>query len=104
PLLMIPSYSLAQVFGISISEQRKIYFNHRNTLISLLSNTLIEKTAMTIRTVLSAYVKALRYCQGLEKEGKPPFSIREWVQNANEDAWIFISTSFAQAYKILKMA
>ncbi|WP_440864977.1 IS30 family transposase [Symbiopectobacterium purcellii] len=28
--------------GISISEQRKIYFNHRNTLISLLSNTLIE--------------------------------------------------------------
>ncbi|PAV02295.1 hypothetical protein CBG25_11730, partial [Arsenophonus sp. ENCA] len=40
PLLMIPSYSLAQVFGISISEQRKIYFNHRNTLISLLSNTL----------------------------------------------------------------
>ncbi|WP_440863220.1 transposase family protein [Symbiopectobacterium purcellii] len=40
PLLMIPSYSLAPVFGISISEQRKIYFNHRNTLISLLSNTL----------------------------------------------------------------
>ncbi len=38
---MIPSYSLAPVFGISISEQRKIYFNHRNTLISLLSNTLI---------------------------------------------------------------
>ncbi len=37
---MIPSYSLAPVFGISISEQRKIYFNHRNTLISLLSNTL----------------------------------------------------------------
>ncbi|HGJ5857823.1 type IV conjugative transfer system coupling protein TraD [Arsenophonus nasoniae] len=52
----------------------------------------IEKTAMTIRTVLSAYVKALRYCQGLEKEGKPPFSIREWVQNADEDAWIFISS------------
>ncbi|WP_290605975.1 hypothetical protein [Arsenophonus sp. ENCA] len=40
---MIPSYSLAQVFGISISEQRKIYFNHRNTLISLLSNTLNVK-------------------------------------------------------------
>ncbi|WP_440867863.1 hypothetical protein [Symbiopectobacterium purcellii] len=39
--MMIPSYSLAPVFGISISEQRKIYFNHRNTLISLLSNTLI---------------------------------------------------------------
>ncbi|PAV02668.1 hypothetical protein CBG25_09505 [Arsenophonus sp. ENCA] len=55
-------------------------------------NDAYEKTAMTIRTVLSAYVKALRYCQGLEKAGKPPFSIREWVQNANEDAWIFISS------------
>ncbi len=40
---MIPSYSLAPVFGISISEQHKIYFNHRNTLISLLSNTLKDK-------------------------------------------------------------
>ncbi len=39
---MIPFYSLVPVFGISISEQPKIYFNHRNTLISLLSNTLIE--------------------------------------------------------------
>ncbi|WP_281181178.1 phage terminase large subunit family protein [Candidatus Arsenophonus triatominarum] len=38
---MIPFYSLVPVFGISISEQPKIYFNHRNTLISLLSNTLI---------------------------------------------------------------
>ncbi|WP_290605333.1 hypothetical protein [Arsenophonus sp. ENCA] len=43
---MIPSYSLAQVFGISISEQRKIYFNHRNTLISLLSNTLKDPEAV----------------------------------------------------------
>ncbi|WP_440864695.1 hypothetical protein [Symbiopectobacterium purcellii] len=46
--MMIPSYSLAPVFGISISEQRKIYFNHRNTLISLLSNTLRDwKPAMS---------------------------------------------------------
>ncbi len=41
---MIPFYSLVPVFGISISEQPKIYFNHRNTLISLLSNTLLVKT------------------------------------------------------------
>ncbi len=45
---MIPSYSLAPVFGISISEQRKIYFNHRNTLISLLSNTLIEQVKISL--------------------------------------------------------
>lgn len=52
----------------------------------------IEKTAMTIRTVLSTYVKALRYCQGLEKEDKPSFSIRQWVQNIDADGWIFISS------------
>ncbi len=44
--MAIPSYSLAPVFGISISEQRKIYFNHRNTLISLLSNTLTERAVV----------------------------------------------------------
>ncbi len=42
---MIPFYSLVPVFGISISEQPKIYFNHRNTLISLLSNTLTKAAA-----------------------------------------------------------
>lgn len=52
----------------------------------------IEKTAMAIRIVLSAYVKALRYCQGLEKENNPPFSIRQWVQNIDADGWIFISS------------
>ncbi|WP_440867465.1 GlcG/HbpS family heme-binding protein [Symbiopectobacterium purcellii] len=46
---MIPSYSLAPVFGISISEQRKIYFNHRNTLILLLSNTLIVDRAGVVK-------------------------------------------------------
>ncbi|WP_290606338.1 hypothetical protein [Arsenophonus sp. ENCA] len=54
---MIPSYSLAQVFGISISEQRKIYFNHRNTLISLLSNTLIVKTHRNILKETQQYEK-----------------------------------------------
>ncbi|WP_290604466.1 hypothetical protein, partial [Arsenophonus sp. ENCA] len=56
PLLMIPSYSLAQVFGISISEQRKIYFNHRNTLISLLSNTLIDLKLVGKHTKGALYV------------------------------------------------
>ncbi len=53
---MIPSYSLAPVFGISISEQRKIYFNHRNTLISLLSNTLIQYWFPDVPTWVSAAV------------------------------------------------
>ncbi|PAV02451.1 hypothetical protein CBG25_10785 [Arsenophonus sp. ENCA] len=47
--------------GISISEQRKIYFNHRNTLISLLSNTLIElKAIITAVDKLSGPLKGMR--------------------------------------------
>ncbi|WP_440867856.1 hypothetical protein [Symbiopectobacterium purcellii] len=52
--MAIPSYSLAPVFGISISEQRKIYFNHRNTLISLLSNTLIFWSAVIFMLITAA--------------------------------------------------
>ncbi|PAV02890.1 hypothetical protein CBG25_08275 [Arsenophonus sp. ENCA] len=63
---MIPSYSLAQVFGISISEQRKIYFNHRNTLISLLSNTLIGQVRANFAMTMMAAcynLKRLAYFQ-----------------------------------------
>ncbi|PAV10909.1 phage N-6-adenine-methyltransferase [Arsenophonus sp. ENCA] len=72
---MIPSYSLAQVFGISISEQRKIYFNHRNTLISLLSNTLTEQQdALTCDWNSEGAI----FCN-------PPYSkIMPWVKKAAE--------------------
>ncbi len=53
---MIPFYSLVPVFGISISEQPKIYFNHRNTLISLLSNTLF----VTANCLLSRFGISIR--------------------------------------------
>ncbi|WP_290604688.1 transposase [Arsenophonus sp. ENCA] len=75
---MIPSYSLAQVFGISISEQRKIYFNHRNTLISLLSNTLIVtnkenptreyvKSIMDARWSVEVYHREVKQNCGIER-------------------------------------
>ncbi|MGJ7067474.1 type IV secretion system DNA-binding domain-containing protein, partial [Morganella morganii] len=36
----------------------------------------VEKTAISIRGVLTNYVKALRYLQGIERNGKAPFAIR----------------------------
>lgn len=53
----------------------------------------IEKTAMTIRSVLASYVKALRLCQDLDRKGGNKFSIRDWILNAdNSDAWIFLTS------------
>lgn len=55
----------------------------------------IEKTAISIRSVLTNYVKAIRYLQGIERRGKP-FTIRQWMQNARDDGnngWLFITSN-----------
>lgn len=52
----------------------------------------IEKTAVTIRTVLATYAKSLRLCQGLDKPGTEKFSIRKWLHNTDDNAWIFLSS------------
>ncbi|MGK3194553.1 type IV conjugative transfer system coupling protein TraD [Enterobacter soli] len=53
----------------------------------------IEKTAISIRSVVTNYAKALRYLQGLDDGTKPPFTIREWMtQERYDNSWLFIST------------
>ncbi|ELU5570848.1 type IV conjugative transfer system coupling protein TraD [Escherichia coli] len=53
----------------------------------------IEKTAISIRSVVTNYAKALRYLQGLDDGTKPPFTIREWMTQPQYDSsWLFIST------------
>lgn len=64
----------------------------------------IEKTAISIRSVLTNYVKAMRYLQGIERSGKPKFTIREWMQGTKVGAknpWLFI-TSNQQDHESLK--
>jgi type IV conjugative transfer system coupling protein TraD len=66
----------------------------KNTPSANLVEEKIEKTAISIRSVLTNYAKALRYLQGLDQEGKPEFSIREWMTDEKYDAsWLFISTT-----------
>ncbi|GAJ49734.1 type IV secretion system DNA-binding domain-containing protein, partial [Aeromonas salmonicida] len=55
----------------------------------------IEKTAISIRSVLTNYVKAMRYLQGIERKGKP-FTIRQWMQgvrDGGENGWLFITSN-----------
>nr|UGK57016.1 Coupling protein TraD [Escherichia coli] len=44
----------------------------------------IEKTAISIRAVLTNYVKAIRYLQGIEHNGES-FTIRDWMRGVRED-------------------
>lgn len=56
----------------------------------------IEKTAISIRSVLTNYVKSLRYLQGIDREGKKPFTIRDWMQGNSDkkhSGWLFITSS-----------
>lgn len=64
----------------------------------------IEKTAMTIRSVLTSYVRSLRFLQGLDDEGKTPFNIRDWVATEDiggDNSWIFL-TSDGRNHEALK--
>lgn len=56
----------------------------------------IEKTAISIRSVLTTYLKSLKYLQGLNPVGQAGFSIREWVKQENNDGWLFISADAEQ--------
>jgi type IV conjugative transfer system coupling protein TraD len=58
----------------------------------------IEKTAISIKSVLATYTKALRFLEGLDGSGKPTFSIKGWIKDAtseetkNKNGWLFITS------------
>jgi len=66
----------------------------------------IEKTAISIKSVLATYTKALRFLEGLDKGDAPKFSIKDWIQkahtsSASQKGWLFI-TSRSKYHKEIK--
>ncbi|MAY13706.1 MAG: type IV conjugative transfer system coupling protein TraD [Oceanospirillaceae bacterium] len=65
----------------------------------------IEKTAISIKSVLATYTKALRFLEGLDKTSEEKFSIKHWIKNAvnqqGSSGWLFI-TSRSQYHKEIK--
>lgn len=66
----------------------------------------IEKTAISIKSVLATYTKALRFLDGLDATGRSKFSIRQWVEQAmmpksGGNGWLFI-TSRSKYHKEIK--
>ena len=47
-----------------------------------------EKMAISVKAVLSTYLRSLRYLA----DGQKPFSIRDWVADEGNNNWIFITS------------
>ncbi len=65
----------------------------RNSPAANLVEDKIEETAISIRAMLTNYVKAIRYLQGIKHNGDP-FTIRELdacVREDQKNGWLFIS-------------
>jgi len=83
---------LRTLLSINLDQLRKVL---AGTPASVLVEGKIEKTAISIRSVLTNYVKAIRYLQGIEQNGRPPFTIREWmrgVKDGEKNGWLFITS------------
>lgn len=56
----------------------------------------IEKTAISIRSVITTYLKSMQSLGGLNESGKAPFSIRDYILNPDNNGWLFISSNGEQ--------
>lgn len=84
---------LRMLLAIGIDKLRKFL---EGTPAATLVDGKIEKTAISIRGVLTNYVKAIRYLQNIESEGKPAFTIREWMKGARaggRNGFLFITSN-----------
>lgn len=69
----------------------------KGTEAETLTSDKIEKTAVSIKSVLATYLKSLKY---VRDDGKP-FSIRRWIQSESASNWLFI-TSLGDRHETLK--
>lgn len=62
----------------------------------------IQKTAISIKSVLATYIKSLRFLDGLNRAGKDgqpdrkKFSITDWIQDDNQRGFLFLSSAARQ--------
>ena len=63
----------------------------KGTIAETLVSEKIDKTALSIKATLSTYCKSLMFLRGLDEKNEPIFSIRDWMNNKDEDSWLFFS-------------
>ncbi|ARC95086.1 type IV conjugative transfer system coupling protein TraD (plasmid) [Vibrio coralliilyticus] len=84
------------------SELEKLGSYLKGTESASLVSDKIQKTAISIKSVLATYIKSLRFLDGLEKnvtkdgERRKKFSISKWVQDDKEKGFLFLSSAARQ--------
>lgn len=92
-----PDRSLDKLISLLITnkfEELEDYL--QGTAAATLVSGKIEKTAISIRSVLTTYLKSLQTLRGLSDSGKEKFSIKNYIQNEDNDGWLFISSNGEQ--------
>jgi len=57
----------------------------------------IEKTSLSIRSVMATYTKSLKFLTSLKQTQKPKFCIKEWLNDKDKnDEWLFITSTSEQ--------
>lgn len=73
----------------------------RGTPAATLVSGKIEKTAISIRSVITTYLKSFQSLTGLAEKGLSPFSIRDYILDDHRKGWLFISSN-GESHKALK--
>jgi type IV conjugative transfer system coupling protein TraD len=73
----------------------------KGTAAATLVSGKIEKTAISIRSVITTYLKSLTALSGLASKDLAPFSIRDYILDEKRSGWLFISSNGEQ-HKALK--
>ena len=53
----------------------------------------VEKMAISVRAIITTYVKSLLSLSGLDKGNKAPFCIRDYILDEKARGWLFISSN-----------
>lgn len=78
------------------SELQDLHNYLADTEAATLASDKIEKTAISIRSVITTYLKSLRFLVGIEQTKTPKFCIRDWICNEQDNSWLFLSSNAAQ--------
>lgn len=94
--------SLSKLIGLLVTgEFSELESYLSGTAAATLVSNKIEKTAISIRSVITTYLKSMQSLSGLEESGRAPFSIRDYLLNCDLSGWLFISSNGEQ-HKSLK--
>lgn len=99
--------SIKELLKVLLTSELSDLHNYLSgTEAATLTSDKIEKTAISIRSVITTYLKSLRFMTAVENnKNKPTFCIRDWIcternaiaeKNEKSDGWLFLSSNAAQ--------